>query len=79
MHHADHEPGTMEECPECRALAYEPGWYRAMREERVVVRDPGRVLVPDADEADVEVVVAEIPARPDVEVLDLEPAERDER
>jgi hypothetical protein len=79
MNHADHEPGTIDECPECRALAYEPGWYKAMRDERVIARHSGRVVVPDADEGDVDVVVAEIPARPDVEVLDLEPAERDER
>ena len=30
MDHADDEPGTMQECPECRALAVEPGWYKAV-------------------------------------------------
>lgn len=67
MDHADHEPGTMQECPECRALAVEPGWYRALREERVGARRGDRVIVPDADD--------DVPARPDVEVLDLEAVE----
>jgi hypothetical protein len=78
MNHADHEPGTMEDCAECRALAVEPGWYKVMREERVVAGRPDEVLVPEADEPAVEVVVSEVPARPDIEVLDLEAAERDE-
>jgi hypothetical protein len=77
--HADHEPGTMEDCPECQALAVEPGWYKAMRDERVVKRRKGEVVVPEAGAPDVDVVVPDIPARPDVEVLDLEPADRDER
>ena len=76
MKHTDHEPGTMEDCPECRALALEPGWYKAMRDERVVSRRRDQVLVPEADEHDIEVVVDDIPARPDIEVLDLEPARR---
>ena len=80
MDHADHEPGSMDECQECRALAYEPGWYRSLREERIVAESHERVVVPDIEEpGDVEVVIAEIPARPDIEVLDLETAERDER
>lgn len=77
MNHADHEPGTIEECPDCRALAVEPGWYRALREERVSAARPDRVRVPEAGEADVDVVMAEVPARPDVDVLDLEAARRD--
>jgi hypothetical protein len=36
------------------------------------------VVLPEADEPNVEVVVTDIPARPDIEVLDLEPAKRDE-
>ncbi len=79
VNHADHEPGTMQECAECRALALEPGWYKAMRDERVVGRRRDRVVVPEAGEPDVEVVVTDIPARPDIEVLDLEPASHDER
>ena len=59
MPHADHEPGTREDCDECRALAYEPGWYKAMREERVIGGDPSVVAVPDADQPDVHVVVEE--------------------
>lgn len=78
MKHADHEPGTMEECSECRALAVEPGWYKAMREHRVVGRATDPILVPDANGSDPDVVVAEVPARPDVEVLDLESSDRDE-
>ncbi|MDH4112229.1 MAG: hypothetical protein OEV60_06025 [Actinomycetota bacterium] len=78
MNHGDHEPGTMQECPECRALAVEPGWYKLMREERVVSRRGDRVIVPDAGVADPEVVLTEVPERPDVEVLDLERAEREE-
>jgi len=76
MDHADDEPGTMQECPECRALAVEPGWYKAMREERVIAAPTDRVRVPEADETDIDVVVPEVPARPDVEVLDLEGARR---
>ena len=78
MNHADHEPGTIEECPDCRALAVEPGWYRALHEERVSAARPDRVRVPEAGEADVDVVMAEVPARPDVVVHDLEAAHRDE-
>jgi hypothetical protein len=77
MNHAEHEPGTMEHCPECRAIAVEPGWYKVMRDERFVARGD-RVVVPEVDEPDLDVVVPEVPARPDVEVLDLESADRDE-
>ena len=78
MNHADHEPGTMEECAECRSLAVEPGWYKVMREERVIAARSDQVLVPEADAPSIDVVITEVPARPDVEVLDLEAAERDE-
>ncbi|MFL5791632.1 MAG: hypothetical protein ACJ76A_09020 [Actinomycetota bacterium] len=61
MPHADHEPGTREDCDDCRALAYEPGWYKALRDERVVASDPAVVAVPEPDDADVDVVVAETP------------------
>lgn len=50
-----------------------------MRDERVVGRRRDQVLVPEADEPGPEVVVPDVPARPDIEVLDLEPADRDER
>ena len=59
MSHTDHEPGTREDCDDCRALAYEPGWYKALRDERVVARDPSVVAVPDPDEVEVDVIVAE--------------------
>jgi hypothetical protein len=64
MAHADHEPGTREDCDDCRALAYEPGWYKALRDERVVAKDPSVVAVPEPDEAEVEVVMSETPAEP---------------
>jgi hypothetical protein len=64
MAHADHEPGTREDCDECRALAYEPGWYKAMRDERVVGKDPSIVAVPEPDDAEAEVVVEETPTEP---------------
>ena len=62
MPHADHEPGTREDCDDCRALAYKPGWYKALRDERVLGKDPSVVAVPEPDEEDVEIVVSETPA-----------------
>jgi hypothetical protein len=59
MPHADHEPGTREDCDDCRALAYEPGWYKALRDERVLGKDPSVVAVPEPDDTDVDVVVTE--------------------
>jgi hypothetical protein len=64
MAHSDHEPGTREDCDDCRALAYEPGWYKALRDERVVAKDASVVAVPDPDEAEVDVVIAETPRAP---------------
>ena len=64
MAHADHEPGTREDCDDCRALAYEPGWYKALRDDRVVAKDTSVVAVPDTDEAEVDVVIAETPKAP---------------
>ena len=64
MRHAEHEPGTREDCAECRDLAYEPGWYKAMRDERVVGADLSVVAVPDAEQPEVEVVVEERPDEP---------------
>ena len=71
MDHSAHAPGTVEDCPECRALAYEPGWYKAMREERVVQRRPDEVAIPEADEQAVEIVTSEAPS-PGVIVPELE-------
>ena len=62
MPHADHEPGTREDCDDCRALAYEPGWYKALRDERVLGKDPTVVAVPEPDDAEVDVVVTETPS-----------------
>jgi len=61
MPHADHEPGTREDCEACREVAYEPGWYKALRDERVLGKDPTVVSVPEPDDTDVDVVVAETP------------------
>ena len=69
MDHSAHAPGTVEDCPECRALAYEPGWYKALREERVVQRRPDEIA--EAEEPTVEVVTAETPT-PGVVVPELE-------
>ena len=71
MDHSAHAPGTVEDCPECRALAYEPGWYKALREERVVQRRPDEIAIPEAEEPAVEVVTAETPT-PGVVVPELE-------
>ena len=64
MPHADHEPGTREDCEDCRALAYEPGWYKTLRAERVGPPDPSVVALPEASEPDVDVVTAETPHEP---------------
>jgi hypothetical protein len=64
MQHSDHEPGTREDCPECQAITYEPGWYKAMRDDRVLGRDPNIVMLPDPDELEVDVVLEEAPHEP---------------
>jgi hypothetical protein len=65
MRHADHEPGTREDCDQCRKLSYEPGWYKALRDERVVARaDASVVAVPDAEQPDVQVVAEEASHEP---------------
>ena len=64
MRHADHEPGTREDCAECRDLANEPGWNNAQRDQRDVAADPSVVAVPDAEQPAVEVVVEEQPHQP---------------
>jgi len=56
--HRTHEPGTREDCPDCVALAYEPGWYKSLREHRVIAR-PSAVIVPEVDPIDVEELVNE--------------------
>lgn len=63
MDHSAHEPGTVDECPECRALAYEPGWYRTLRDGRST---SAPVVIPDADTGHLEVVLPDLEAtRPD--------------
>jgi hypothetical protein len=55
MDHSAHEPGTVADCPECRAISYEPAWYKALREERLSGRQP--LVIPD------------LPQRPDLEIV----------
>jgi hypothetical protein len=59
MNHECHPPGTVEECPACRSVAVEPGWYRALHEQRVLHRRPDIVAIPDSGVPDVEIVIAE--------------------
>jgi hypothetical protein len=68
MDHEAHEPGTVEACPACRALSYEPGWYRAMQRERASGVEP--VVLPEADEIRLDVVL------PDLEDVRREDEER---
>jgi hypothetical protein len=30
VHDGSHRPGTERTCPECRRIAYEPGWYATL-------------------------------------------------
>ncbi len=61
MDHAAHEPGTVPDCPGCRAFSYEPGWYRSLRAEHASGREPLVVLeaeelgivLPDAGHLDI--------------------------
>ncbi len=60
MDHRAHEPGTVADCTECQALAVEPGWYKALRDERVTGGAPDSVVIPDVDEQPVEVSITEL-------------------
>jgi len=63
MNHSAHEPGTVDECPECRALAYEPGWYRTLRDGRATSTP---LVIPDADAIHLEFVLPDLEStRPD--------------
>ncbi|MEO8424652.1 MAG: hypothetical protein ABI595_12185 [Actinomycetota bacterium] len=55
MDHTAHEPGTVPDCPECRAFSYEPGWYRSLRAEHASGREP--LVIPEA--ARLEIVLPE--------------------
>ena len=46
MDHTSHRPGTREDCPECLALAYEPGWYRSLRDDHLM-GPRTRIAIPD--------------------------------
>ncbi len=63
--------GTVEDCPACQSIAVEPGWYRALRDERVRHRRADRVAIPDAGVPDFEIVVTESHER-GVSIPDLE-------
>lgn len=67
MDHAAHEPGTVPDCPECRAFSYEPGWYRSLREEHASGREP--LVIPEAER--LQIVLPEA-GLPEVVVPDLE-------
>jgi hypothetical protein len=68
MDHAAHEPGTVPDCPECRAFSYEPGWYKTLRKEHLSGKEP--LVIPEVSE-DIEVVVPD-PASLEVVLPDLE-------
>lgn len=75
MDHSTHEPGTVADCPECQAAAYEPSWYKALREEH----DLGRpVLIPDAILEDDATVVLPDEQGIEVRLPDLEAMRRDD-
>jgi hypothetical protein len=74
MDHAAHEPGTVQDCPECRAHSYEPGWYKSLREEHASGREP--LVIPEA-EVEVEIVILEA-APGDVIMPELEHIRRED-
>lgn len=74
MDHAAHEPGTVPDCPECRAFSYEPGWYKTLRDEHLFGQGP--LVIPEAPE-EIEVVVPD-PASRKVVLPDLENVRPDE-
>jgi hypothetical protein len=76
MDHAAHEPGTVPDCPECRGVSYEPGWYRSLLEDRASRRDT--VVIPDAEQVKIVLPDAELPniAVPDLEETRSEDEER---
>jgi hypothetical protein len=67
MDHAGHEPGTVPDCPECRAFSYEPGWYRSLREEHASGREP--LVIPEAERLDIVLPDADLT---EIVVPDLE-------
>ena len=54
MDHTSHRPGTREDCPECLALAYEPGWYRSLRDDHLM-GPRTRIAIPDVGDLTVDV------------------------
>jgi hypothetical protein len=59
MDHSAHEPGTVADCPECRAISYEPAWYKALREEHLTGSQP--LVIPDVPmERDLEVSLPDL-------------------
>jgi hypothetical protein len=76
MDHAAHEPGTVPDCPECRAFSYEPGWYRSLRAEHASGREP--LVIPEAAPTEIIHADASLPevVVPDLEETGLEDEER---
>lgn len=72
MDHAAHEPGTVPDCPECRAFSYEPGWYKSLREEHVSGKEP--LVIPDVGPEVAENIEVVVPDAASLEVVlpDLE-------
>jgi hypothetical protein len=60
MDHGEHAPGTSINCADCATLALEPGWYRALREEHVLVRIPDSLLILEGD--DIELILPDLEA-----------------
>lgn len=72
MDHTAHEPGTVPDCPECRAFSYEPGWYKTLRAEHISGKEP--LVIPEVSAElpnDIEVVVPDA-ASLEVVLPDLE-------
>ena len=76
MDHAAHQPGTVPDCPECRAFSYEPGWYRSLRAEHTSGREP--LVIPEARPTEIVLADASLPevVVPDLEETRLEDEER---
>lgn len=60
MDHTSHRPGTREDCLECLELAYEPGWYRSLRDDHLM-GPRTRIAIPDVGERTVDLRLIEGP------------------
>jgi hypothetical protein len=76
MDHSTHDPGTVADCPDCRIVAYEPSWYKALREEHVAGRGP--MLIPEANVDEGATVVIPDGQGIEVHLPDLEATRSDD-